>query len=93
MDRVNEESSADSAVDIKEVTPQVTPLVLTSLSPRTPRSPGSRSDSEGEAQVDEDGAIAEPEDDRPREGFVKKRVNDVSNHICCCCSMFLLWYK
>ena len=79
MDKLNGESSADSAVELQEVTP----LALTSLSPRTPRSQGSRSYSEGEGQVDEEGAVAEPEDDRPREGLVRKRVNDVSNYILC----------
>ena len=83
MDKISEESSsADSAVDI----PKITPLALTSLSPRTPRSQGSmsRSDSEGEGHEggegheDEEGAVAEPEDDRPKQGLVRRRVNDVS---------------
>ena len=69
MDKEGEESSADSAVDIKEITP----LALTSLSPRTPRSPVSFSSS-GDA-----GPLADPEDDRPQHGIVKKRINDVSN--------------
>lgn len=49
----------------------VTPLALTSLSPRTPVSTGSFSNSEG-------GVLAEPEDDRPMPGFVRRRVDDVS---------------
>ena len=77
MEKGGEEtSSADSAVDLKDISP----LTLTSLSPRTPRSPELLSDSETRAP------LAEPEDDRPQHGLVKMRVNDVSTikcHILC----------
>ena len=73
MDKGGEEtSSADSAVDLKDISP----LTLTSLSPRTPRSPELLSDSETRAP------LAEPEDDRPQHGLVKMRVNDVSTIKC-----------
>ena len=75
MDKEAEHSSGDSAVDVRDVTP----LALTSLSPRTPRSPESSARSGTEA-------VAEPENDLPQHGFVKKRVNDVSRF---CFSLFM----